>query len=270
MTRRIDSPMRQIHRALSCVVLALCLLLGSWQSYAQSNAFEAGVKAYSEADYDSAIRFFTDALESDPQGPTAELYYNLGASHYKRGDLPAAILNFERAYRLDPSDADIEFNLRLTQSQQMDKLEATPQLLISKWWQSLSHVMSLYGWRIVVLLTFGFLLAGLYFYLRAESRRLRKVGFFSALASLCLFVLSLALMLQLNGFVYDQDEAILMQEVMTIKSSPDASAEDIVVVHGGLKVECLQELAGYTEVRLADGTIGWIPSSDLERINDFE
>lgn len=260
---------KYIHRAALYLITALLLALAT-TSQAQTNAFEAGVKAYSEADYKAAVQFFTDALNTAEGGPSAEIYYNLGAAYYKDSDLPSAILNFERAYRLNPSDQDIKFNLELAQSQQIDKLEVAPTLLIAAWWNNLSHLMSLRGWHVVVLLTFGLLILGILLYLRGTSQQIRKIGFFTALGTLGLFGLSLALMLQLNGFIYDQDEAILMPEVITITSSPDHSAKEIVVVHGGLKVRCQNELAGYTEIQLKDGTIGWVPTSSLQRINNFE
>ena len=51
-----------------------------------------------------------------------------------------------------------------------------------------------------------------------------------------------------------------------MKSSPDDSGTEVFVIHEGTKVNVLSTLSTWSEVRLADGNIGWLQSSTIEKI----
>ncbi|MDN4754633.1 tetratricopeptide repeat protein [Porphyromonadaceae bacterium W3.11] len=255
--------MKKIYISL---LMALFIHIGG---HAQESEFSnAASLAYGDANYVEAIDQYKQAL-SIASAPTAELYYNLGCAYYKNGDLADAILCFERAYRIDPADSDIHFNLELASNQIVDKMDPVRKLFISKWLDSASHWFTLMGWMLTSIFTFGFFTIGLFLFLRNKRARVQKIGLVASVVSLILFILSITLMHRLNNFINDDTEGILMSEVVTVKSSPDSSAQDIVVVHSGLKVVQQQELGGFSEVKLPDGTIGWIPSKSFEIINNF-
>lgn len=65
--------------------------------------------AYAAADYATAVHIYEQLLSE--HGESAEVYYNLGGAYYKMNEIARSILNYERALLLDPSDADIKFNL---------------------------------------------------------------------------------------------------------------------------------------------------------------
>jgi len=77
------------------------------------------------------------------QGYTsAEVYYNLGNAYFKMKDIPAAILNYERANLLSPKDEDIQFNLDLARTYVVDKIEPLPEFMLviaaknfRSWWR---------------------------------------------------------------------------------------------------------------------------------------
>lgn len=73
-------------------------------------SFQEAHQAYSEANYPLAIESFQKILETAGNDATSSMYYNLGCALYKDGQLAPAILQFSRAYRLAPSDADVRFN----------------------------------------------------------------------------------------------------------------------------------------------------------------
>lgn len=248
------------------LIYLVCALALSTSLFATS--FEEGVTAYGDTNYPKAIEAFTKALEEGEV--TAEKYYNLGCAYYKNGDIPLAILNFHRAYRINPADGDTRFNLALASSQIVDDMEATPKLFLNRWLDGMSHWFSLPVWRGLGLFFFVVALAGLFSYFRGRSRKMRQVGFYTSIVTLLITVLSNVLAYRSYTFTHEDKEAILLSSVVTVKSSPDASSKDIVVVHGGLKVETQQTLSGYTEVVLPDGTVGWVSNDSFELINNFE
>ena len=70
--------------------------------------------AYIQGDYLTAIGIYESIIEN--QGVNATLYMNLGNCWLKRDEVAKAILNYERAYLIDPSDPDIRFNLELART----------------------------------------------------------------------------------------------------------------------------------------------------------
>ena len=61
-------------------------------------------------------------------------------------------------------------------------------------------------------------------------------------------------------------EAIVMNLVAPVKSSPSAGSKDIFVLHEGTRVRMLEQLDGWTEIVLSDGNKGWITSNAIEAI----
>ena len=66
---------------------------------------------------------------------SAILYYNLGNCYYKLGENTQAILNYERALLLDPSDASARYNLKMAQQAIVDKIEVLPELFLVRWYK---------------------------------------------------------------------------------------------------------------------------------------
>lgn len=121
-----------------------------------------GDSAYMRNDYASAIQIYESLLK---KGEAAEVYYNLGNSYYKAGDIAKAILNYERALLLQPGNADIRANLEIARSKTIDKVVSVPDIFFVAWTKSLINCLSVDAWAklgvaffILLLVSFLFLL----------------------------------------------------------------------------------------------------------------
>ena len=95
------------------------ILLGS-NSYAQISVGDALSKfasagiAYKEGRYDEAISRYNEISGAGREsGP---IYYNLGNSYFKKGDIGNTALSYARAKKFIPRDSDLLFNEKYTQS----------------------------------------------------------------------------------------------------------------------------------------------------------
>jgi hypothetical protein len=61
-------------------------------------------------------------------------------------------------------------------------------------------------------------------------------------------------------------EAIIFTPSITVKSSPTNSAVDLFVIHEGTKVRLLDRVSGWVEIRIPDGSIGWLPAESMKKI----
>ena len=84
--------------------------------------YKKGNSSYENGDYEKAVSFYGELVKTDRVSP--EVFYNLGNSYFKLKKIGKAILNYERALRLDPRDRDIQLNLRLARSMSVDKINA--------------------------------------------------------------------------------------------------------------------------------------------------
>ena len=66
--------------------------------------------------------------------------------------------------------------------------------------------------------------------------------------------------------VYDSHKAIITTPVVSGKSSPDSSGNDLFVLHEGTKVSVEDAVGEWLEIRLSDGNKGWVPVSSLNII----
>ena len=85
-------------------------------------AFQSANQMYDGGEYEEAALSYERLIGLGADDPT--LYYNLANAYYKTDDLGRAILNYMRARRLAPFDADIAANLDLA----LREAEASPSL----------------------------------------------------------------------------------------------------------------------------------------------
>ena len=221
--------------------------------------------AYINADYVSAIegyeRLLADGYES------SALYLNLGNAYFKRGMNGKAILNYHRALQLDPGDRDVRYNLSIANSRVQDRIESVPVFFVKGWFVALGDSFGSNAWAVSSLVFFALMLVGAGVYLLLQRMLWRKIGFFGAVVSLALFVLSTVYAADGRNRRLNPSEAIVMRSAASVKSSPDDNSKDLFVLHEGTKVSVVGALGEWKEIVIADGNKGWIGASAIESID---
>jgi Flp pilus assembly protein TadD len=69
---------------------------------------EQGWEQAEKGNYDEAIRYFTKALNFNPNH--AEAYYSRGTAHFHKGQYDQAISDFDKALEINPNDAKAYYN----------------------------------------------------------------------------------------------------------------------------------------------------------------
>lgn len=219
---------------------------------------------YADKEYESAAECYERLFE---YGESASLYYNYANALYKSGNLGGAILNYERALLLDPSDEDILFNLEYANRMKTDKIEPVGRFFLSEWLDTLGHKLSSDSWAYMGIATFVLMLALLLLYLFGRNMALRKTAFFSSLVLLVITVTSFVYAFYIKNDVENNLKAIVMSGSVSVKSSPDDGGTEVFVIHEGTKVTVKSTLNVWSEIVLADGNVGWLPSEDIQIIN---
>ena len=253
--------MKNIGLCLIIVLLNLPILLVG--QYTDLN-IQQGEEYYANGKYDSAVISFQNVLD---QGfHSSELYYNLGNAYYKQSNMPSAILFYEKALKIDPSNEDILFNLKLANSRIQDKIEALPLLFFIRWYIGAYNMFSVDNWAKIVLILFAFsALFSLFFFL---GRRIliRKAGFYLGLIFLLLSAAGLFLTVKKDTSQKENSEAIVFNPSVTVKSSPNENGVDLFVIHEGTKVQVVDRVGKWCEIKIANGSMGWIEVVAIQHI----
>ena len=221
--------------------------------------------AYIQGDYLTAIGIYESIIEN--QGVNATLYMNLGNCWLKRDEVAKAILCYERAYLIDPSDPDIKFNLELARTKTVDKVNQVNQLFIVVWFKKLLAVLDVNGWAIMTVILFAAAILFTGVLLFSKKRTLRKISFSFSVIFLLLSILSFIFATTQMGNIRNRDTAIIMSPSVTVKSTPTGSGTDLFIIHEGRKVQILDSsMKEWVEIRLEDGNTGWVPVNVMEII----
>ena len=266
----IDSGLKTGGKSLRKVVTVVTLLLSlgasmNIQAKDLDSLWTAGVQAYTDGKFSDASAAWTSIEESGQK--SAKLYYNLGNAWFKQGNYPKAILNYERALRLDPSYSDARYNLEFTSNFVQDKIEPVPEFILKSVARKVCYVMGSNAWAVIFLvLLAAALVMGLLFLLGSSVGK-RRAGFYCGIVLLLLSAGALSFSVWQKSDSVKTDTAIVMSPVSSVKSSPSSgSSKDLFVIHEGTKVTILDEVGSWKNIALADGRQGWITSNELEVI----
>jgi tetratricopeptide (TPR) repeat protein len=96
---------------VALLLFLLAFLIPVQNTSSSTGELEQGQKALSEHDFAAAKRLFSSAAKTNPKDPAAWFY--LGVACSELNELDAAVQDLEKAQRLAPNRAEVDFNLAL-------------------------------------------------------------------------------------------------------------------------------------------------------------
>jgi tetratricopeptide (TPR) repeat protein len=219
---------------------------------------------YQESKFDSALTVYKQV--TDQGYVSSALYFNIGNSYYRLGEIGKAILNYERGLKLDPSDEDIKYNLQIAQARIVDRIKYVPQIFLVEWWNSLLTFLSVSAWAAVVIIFYISFLIFIGIYFLTKSGRLQRFSFYFGSMNFIALIFIVFLFVARVNRETSKDYGVLVTDTITVKVSPDDKAQDAFVIHEGLKFEIEDELQEWARIKLSDGKVGWLNKSAFELI----
>lgn len=229
-----------------------------------NSVMQKGNELYKNNQYQLAIDEYNKLIKQGYEG--ASVYYNLGNAHYRLGKIGFAILYYEKALKLSPTDEDIKHNLALAKLGMKDKVDSLPPFFIFNIWEGLLAAFSVSGWTITAYIVFILLLISIIAYFFSRSVNQQRISFFTGAGISAVLILTIVLlMVKMNKEFYIKN-GIIVESSVTVKSSPDKSSKDEFILHEGLKVRLEDNVDNWVKIRLDDGKIGWILEKNLGQI----
>jgi len=231
-----------------------CSEFGARQSFYQGNIY------YSKEKFKQAIADYEKALESGfESGP---LYYNLGNAYFKQGSLGKAILNYLRAQRLIPRDADLNANLNYARS----LIKGGPAPSRAKWFRRIFfNSADSFSLNEITLITVVLYFIGSFMIilLIVTKNSKRSIGYIAALVLAGLLVSTSLFCVQFSKTII-QKQAVVIARSSDAKFEPFGGATTFFTLNEGEVVSDVASRKDWIKIKRIDGKQGWIKASALE------
>lgn len=254
-----------------CITLSILSVFGATAAIPLDQQADS---AYAADDFAGAAALYQEMMKSE--GTSAALYYNLGNCYYRLGKPGLAIVNYERALRLDPSDASAKENLEFVNSRIFDR-QGDRGSFMSNAFDNVATFTSSNALAWTAFALFALCLCAVGLYIFAQGIGVRKVGFFGAIVLLIGCVATVVLAVRGAHIATNRDFAIITSPSTLLSTSPREPKdrrEEAMLLHEGTKVEILDSISAQSDstglkwfdVQVDNNHRAWIKSSDVERI----
>jgi len=226
--------------------------------------FQKANDAYNQKNYADAIALYEELATQGYKEAT--VYYNLGNAYFKNNQLAKALLWYERALRLNPANEDIKHNIAFANQQTIDNMEIRPEPFIKVWFRAVRDLFSVKIWSIFSIVFVGVSCVCIVLMIVLSFPRWRMALFVTACVAFIFSVFSIVFANLQKNNILREDQAIIMNKIVTIKSTPDVSGTNLFTVHEGIKIQITDKAGNWIEVRFPDGNKGWITQDAVEVI----
>lgn len=216
-------------------------------------------QAYLEGRYVEAAGLYQDIVDRDH--PNGHVFFNLGNTYIRLGDIGKAILNYQKAAVLLPTDGDLKANLQYARSLTKDRIEeASPPF-----WHTLAFWyfgMNLWELLLAFVLFNALFWASALFNLYRNSEWV-KWGLWLSLVLSLLLGISTGLKYRES---FQNTGGVVLAEETPVRAGFSRNDTTLFVLHEGAEFTILDQEKGWWKIALADGKKGWMTAQAGGRV----
>ena len=194
-----------------------------------------------------------------------QLYYNLGNTHLRLGDLGQAIADYRRAQRLTPNDERLKANLRFARSLRRSQIEASGKRTLLRtvfFWH--------YSWPLPARRTGAMVSYCLFWVLLAVRGLWPQVKVrYPVLACLAVWLpLSTSAAIDLHSRRTVTEGVLVANDVVVRKGNGEGyDAQFEQALGEGVELRVIEQRGGWVRIELADGNQGWVREREVELLD---
>jgi hypothetical protein len=247
---------------VAALLLLLLALAPAWGETPEET-FSRGNAAFEKGRFEDAAEAYRTVLRYGILDLRVE--YNLGCAAFRLGRLGEAILHFERARRLAPTDPDVRANLEFARSRCFDRVEPPEVAAPIRMARALQDTVGP-DRQAVAMLLLVWLVAGL------VAWRSSRPGGWNATAGWVLASLLLLLAIVGSSWLVTRDRlegtpvAVVLAPSLEVRAGPGETNAVLFTVHEGLSLEVRSERQGWVQVSLPNGLNGWVPEEAVGKV----
>lgn len=223
----------------------------------QAAIFQKANEAYRGGDYPEAARLYESLVTQGAR--QADIYYNLGNAYFKQKKIGLALLNYERAKRLEPRDRDIRADLAFSRSLLEYRVEDK-----RNWYLKMGEIfLETFTREEIALAALAFILlfwlswaVQLFFRPLTSWGRPQRVFFLAAFSFACLWV---------SKEIYSRtvQEALALQSQAAVRYGPSHKDQIAFRLGEGIKVRLKKRTGEWSQVLLTNGETGWMANEEI-------
>lgn len=264
-------------------IITLLINIGFIGAQAQSTIGTAD-SAYNSGDFLQAIAIYNDIAQQS--GVSAALLFNLGNAYLQEGDYGNAMLCYQKAKKLDPSNKRINSNLKYlsgkvedaNKAEQKGKrkkvIEDTPNFFQNIHTSVAQNTSSntWAGWAAACFLLFALCVC---LYLFNSNVLVRKTGFFGGIILLGISMICLVCAYMGAAESDNHDYGVIIAYKSALQTEPTRNSDpdkNEGILTRGTKIRIVAEETdaegnvNWYKVRLNSDYIGWVEAKDVEVI----
>lgn len=222
--------------------------------------FANALQAQNNGKQQEAIQLYESLLKGNQV--SSNLYNNLGLAYNSNGQLGWAIVQFERALKIDASNENAQHNLSAAQQRIKEAFGQSESIFFVRWWNGLVQSLSSTTWAIFFLLLLCLGTGAIAAWRWNKPVAYRTVGIFILVFSL----FPLLWGFQQKAIETNTTHAIVIKNQVGLRPEPALSSKELEFIFEGVKVDIVEEQDSWVQVKLSNNLIGWLPMSMLERI----
>lgn len=255
------------------IISILIFCIGVVPIFGQS-LLEKANSEYNNDNYNRALELYLQVAVEE--GSSSDLYYNIGNTYYRLGDLGHAVLNYERALLLNPTNNDAKVNLDFVNDKIQTKVTENKSFIIQVI-DSFIGLQSSNAWAVISVICFILVIIGILLYVFTSTIILRKIGFFGSGIMLLGVLISLICSFAMKSRVEASNKAIILSPSVTLSTVPRIpkdKSEEAFILSAGNKVTIVDSISNklgesyeiWYDVKADDTHRAWLKKEHIERI----
>ena len=209
---------------------------------------------YASNDFQSALSNYLVLIERGVKNP--HLYYNLGNTYFKLGEIGFAILYYEKALALRPFDRETRENLEYAKRSLKERVLPLYSESFFEFLRVTYSYLNLRNIAFIELFVFTVLIALCYLYLFSPYKRHILKKYF-VLCAVVFIIFSTASFFYLSN-EKKHPKGIVVEKEIEVMTAPIAESAVIFVLHEGTATKLLETREAWLLISLTDGREGWV------------
>ena len=235
------------------------------ESPAHTEAMTASNELYEAGRYAESAQIYEQIVDQGFRD--SALYYNLGNAYFKQGDLGRAILNYVRAKKLAPRDADVRANLEVARGQTIDLFGPDGQTLLVRFVATAQSRLTTDELAVATLALWFLLALPLAMVVFGKPGSLRRAASYAAVVLGLVLVVGV---ISLSGRVYavrTRHGVVVVTEVVDVVSGPGTQYVTEFTLHAGTEARLIERRGSWVRLALSAGGLqGWAPANAVEEV----
>ena len=262
-------------KALPCVLFALSLTTPlSDRAFAESvdnenmvpsahlnDVFDIANEEYKAGNFQDALRLY-EGLLSSTGVETADIYYNIGNTHFKLNNYGRAIVSYRRALKLAPRDQDVKANLSYVRERNVDKIAQAKSTELLRELFFFHYSLNSAESEAIFLSVYCALIMIAIVYL---IRRSKLIQWLMIAALLLTFVFGASTIIKWYIAIYS-NQAVVVADEAEVRTGPGHNYMVSFSLHDGAELEVRKIMDGWCQIELPDGRRGWLNVSLVENV----